>query len=220
MKAYIKQINQNWKQAWRNRTFSMEFLFGVVALVTLAIFTYYFFDYIENLSGGVVMNDWVLRLLPAKNVSIPIVFFELTVIVLFAIRSLPNPGIIITFIIAYLFVLISRDITIGITQLRPPTGLIALKDPIAALIYKTTAVNRDLFFSGHTSLLFLFYLCSTKKADKIFILFAVIFVGVLLLIQHVHYTVDIVCAPFFAYSCYWLSKKVLQYNPKVIIRNV
>ena len=166
------------------------------------------------------MNDWVLRMLPAKNVSIPIVFFELTVIVLFAIRSLPNPGIVITFIIAYLFVLISRDITIGVTQLRPPAGLITLKDPIAALIYKTTAVNRDLFFSGHTSLLFLFYLCSTKKVDKIFILFAVISVGVLLLIQHVHYTVDIVCAPFFAYSCFWLAKKVLSFSPKLALEKV
>jgi hypothetical protein len=217
MIIFIEQIKQNWQDAWQNRTFKRNFIVGLIALATLIIFTYYFFDYIENLTGGVVMNDWVLKILPSKDVSIPIVLFELSVILLFLLRTLPNPITVITFIIAYLFILISRDITIGITQLRPPIGLIQLKDPIADLIYRASSINRDLFYSGHVSLLFLFYLSSNKKADKFYILFTIISVGILLLIQHVHYTVDVVCAPFFAYSCYWLSKKILQLSPKVLM---
>jgi len=220
MKKYLKRIKQNWINVWHRKAYRNSFVLGFIALGITIIFTFYFFDYIENTKGGVVMNDWLLRILPAKDVSIPIVLFEISVILLFSIRSFPNPTIVITFLMAYLFVLISRDFTIGITQLRPPTGLIQLKDPIAAMIYRTTAVNRDLFYSGHISLLFLFYLCSVKKADKYFVLFAVISVGILLLIQHVHYTVDVVCAPFFAYSCYWLSKKVFNVPQKVIVRNV
>jgi hypothetical protein len=220
MNAHIKLLKQNWQDAWHNKTFKISMILGLIALGVVAVFTYYFFDYIENTSGGVVMNDWILRMIPAKDVSTPIVFFELSVIILFSIRSLPNPTLAITFLIAYLFVLISRDITIGITQLRPPVGIIELKDPIAGLVYRASSINRDLFYSGHISLLFLFYLCSEKKRDKYYILFAAISVGIFLLIQHVHYSVDVVCAPFFAYSCYWLSKKVLHFSPKVIVAKV
>jgi hypothetical protein len=215
MRAYIKQINQNWRYAWRNRIFRIDLILGTIALAVLAIFTYYFFDYIENRPGGVVMNDWVLRMLPAEDVSLPIVFLELSVILLFLVRAITNPAMVITFLIAYIFVLLTRSITIGITQLRPPIGLIELKDPLADLIYRSKLSNRDLFYSGHASLLFLFYLCSYKKIDKYYILFAVISVSMLLLIQHVHYTVDVICAPFFAYSCYWIAKKITHIPPNV-----
>jgi hypothetical protein len=220
MRTYIEHIKKNWSKALHDKTSRSNLIGGIIALVFLAIFTYYFFDYIENRSGGVVMNDLILRLIPARDVSIPIVFFEVTVIILFIVRSTTDPAMLITFLLAYILILISRNITIGITELRPPTGLIELKDPIAALIYKSKSINRDLFYSGHTSLLFLFYLCANKKADKYYILIAAISVGILLLIQHVHYTIDIVCAPFFAYGCYWLSKKIPQYSQGITLVKV
>lgn len=220
MRAYIEQIKKNWRKVLYNKISRGNLIGGIVALTCLAIFSYYFFDYIENRAGGVVMNDWVLQWLPAKDVSIPIVFLEFSVVILFIIRSATNPTMVITFLIAYIFILATRSITIGITQLRPPLGLIELKDPIANLIYRSKLSNRDLFYSGHTSLLFLFYLCSNKKADRYYMLLAVISVGILLLIQHVHYTIDVVCAPFFAYGCFWLSKRIPQYSPKATMGEV
>jgi hypothetical protein len=214
MKTYLNKISNNWRIAWRNKTFRLDLILGMLALVGLAIFTFYFFDFIENRAGGVVMNDWVLKMIPSEDVSVPIVFFELSVILLFLIRAVADPSMVITFLIAYIFVLLTRSITIGITQLRPPVGLIELKDPIAGLIYRSKLSNRDLFYSGHASLLFLFFLCSNKKADRSYMLFAVFVVSILLLIQHVHYTVDVVCAPFFAYSCYWIAKKIIHLPPK------
>jgi hypothetical protein len=220
MKTYIWLIKLHWQEAWRAKTFRRILIWGLAALVVLVVFTFYFFDYIENHAGGVVMNDWVLRMIPPEDVSNSIVFFEGSVIILFMIRSITNPGMVITFLMAYIFVLITRDITIDITQLRPPVGLIVLKDPLAGVIYRSKLINRDLFYSGHVSLLFLLYLCSTRKADRYYILFAVISVSILLLIQHIHYTVDIVCAPFFAFGCYWLSKKITHYSPGLALNKV
>jgi hypothetical protein len=208
----LGQIKLAWQNAWADKRFRKNLIFGILVLAVLVVFTFYFFDYIENRAGGAVMNDWVLKFLPAKDVSAPIVFFEFSVIILFILRCVGNPVMIATFLIAYIFVVISRDVTIGITQLRAPIGFIELKDPLASVIYKAKSINRDLFYSGHASLLFLFYLCSFKKADRSYILFAVISISLLLLIQHVHYTIDVVCAPFFAYGCYWLSKKIPHYS--------
>ncbi len=220
MKSYFGKIKGNWSKALHHRLSRSNLIWGLIILAFLAVFTYYFFDYIENRSGGVVMNDWILQWLPAMDVSGIIVFFEISVIILFIIRSAANPAMVITFLLAYIFVLATRSVTIGITQLRPPIGLIELKDPIAGLIYRSKLSNRDLFYSGHTSLLFLFYLCSTKKADRYYMLLAVISVGFLLLVQHVHYTIDVVCAPFFTYGCFWLSKKIPQVSPKAALLKV
>src|ERR1700722_16412774 len=98
---YFKLIKQNWEDAWYNKAFRVSLILGLITLGSVVVFTFYFFDFIENTNGGVVMNDWVLKMLPSKDVSIPIVLFELSVIILFLIRSLPNPTIVITFLIAY-----------------------------------------------------------------------------------------------------------------------
>ncbi len=172
------------------------------------VFTDHFFYYIEHLPGGTVLNDWVLRKIPDKDVSMPITILESSVILIFLIRSTINPNLFVTFLTGFIFILIFRIITIYITQFRPPVGLIALKDPIAGIVYKSTFISRDLFYSGHVAILYLFYLCSDKRPDKYYILVAVVSVAVLVLIQHVHYTIDVVSAPFFSFGSFWLTKRL------------
>jgi hypothetical protein len=94
--------------------------------------------------------------------------------------------------------------------------LIDLKDPVCDMMYCSRTITRDLFYSGHTATLFLFYLCSSKKPDRVYMLLAAIAIGILVLIQHVHYTIDVLCAPFFASGCYRLSKKILTYQKAYI----
>lgn len=76
MQTYIRSIKQNWQVAWCNKAFRGILFLEIIALIFVIFFTYYFFDYIENRTGGVIMNDWVLKMIPAKDVSIPIVLFE------------------------------------------------------------------------------------------------------------------------------------------------
>jgi hypothetical protein len=42
----------------------------------------------------------------------------------------------------------------------------------------------------------------TKKGDKLVTLFSSIAIGALVLIQHVHYTIDVVAAPIFTYAIF------------------
>ncbi|HTB30606.1 MAG TPA: phosphatase PAP2-related protein [Bacteroidia bacterium] len=212
MQSYINQSRQIWKDAWYNKAFRANLILGVIIIVGLLIFTYHFFYYIEHLPGGTLLNDWVLRKIPAEDVSVPITLLESSVIIIFLIRSITNPNLFVTYLIGFIFILIFRIITIYITQLQPPVGLIELRDPIAGIVYKSTFIKRDLFYSGHVSIMYLFYLCSIKKVDKYYILFAVTCVGLLLLVQHVHYTIDVISAPFFAFGCFWLSKKFMRFR--------
>ncbi|HEX3079850.1 MAG TPA: phosphatase PAP2-related protein, partial [Puia sp.] len=66
-------------------------------------------------------------------------------------------------------------------------------------------ITHDLFFSGHTTTVFLIFLCLKKKRDRIYALIASILLGIFLLGQHVHYTIDVLAAPIFTYVAYRLA---------------
>jgi hypothetical protein len=74
-------------------------------------------------------------------------------------------------------------------------------DPFAAATTGTTLL-KDLFFSGHTATLFLLFLTARVSMVRLIFLLCTIATGALLMLQHVHYSVDVAAAPFFAYACY------------------
>ena len=121
---------------------------------------------------------------------------------LMIIRCIQQPAIFLMAIYLLIAITLTRLITISLIPLDPPLGLIVLKDPITSLTYGGLRVfiTKDLFFSGHTANLFMFYLCLQKKRDKQFAIFATIIVGSLLLVQHVHYAVDVIAALLFTYA--------------------
>ena len=194
-------------------------LLAIILLPMVLITTSHFFCFIQDCKGGTAMNDWVLKWLTPRDVSIPIALLMATVLGLCVVRCVTDPNMFITALLAFVFLFATRMITINITRLVAPIGLIELKDPICNLMYGSHFITKDLFYSGHTATLCVLYLCSTKKIDKYFILFAVLSVGTLLLIQHVHYTVDVLCAPLFAFGCFWLSKRIMNMQ-KAYIKSV
>jgi len=93
--------------------------------------------------------------------------------------------------------------------LEPPVLMIALNDPFIEFFGQTKTLTRDLFFSGHTSILFLCYLTAESKRIKNYFLLATISIAVLLLIQHVHYSADILIAFFVSYVSYTIAKRIV-----------
>jgi hypothetical protein len=212
MKEFIQEARKNWLDAWNHKAFRMNFILGIVLLAAAMILTSFFFNYIQDNKNGVVLNDWVLQRLPSIDVSVVIVTLMGSAAILFALRGIANPNILITFLFAMILQLITRMITISITGFFPPPGLVVLRDPMGSMLYQYRFITRDLFYSGHTAMLCLLYFCSFKRGDKYYILFAAMSVAFLLLIQHVHYTVDVLCAPLFAFGCFWISKKIIRFQ--------
>jgi hypothetical protein len=211
-KAYFFKVKKNWRNALYNKAFKTDLLIGLLLLSIVFVFTYFYFDYIEHLPNGTALDDFVLRKLPARDVSSLIVFFEVSTVILLFARFSTNPVMFITFLMSFILVYIVRDVTIGITQLRAPAGIIELKDPLAGMVYRYRFITRDLFYSGHVSFVFLIYLCSNNKVDKYYTLCAVFFIGILLLIQHAHYVIDVISAPFFSFVCFWIAKRILHFQ--------
>ena len=157
-----------------------------------------------------MLNDLVLNAIPAHNVSWAIftVIWGLGAYALY--RGMEKPTIYITYLWTFIFITILRALAISLIPLNPPPGLIVLTDPLTGVFYGRSTITKDLFFSGHTSILFLAFLCLERRFDKILALGCTFTVACLLLVQHVHYTIDIIAAPIIIYPVYRAVKYLLN----------
>ncbi len=198
-----------WKYYWSIRNFRIQFIITVCVLISFMFVFPYFFDFIESLQGK-PLHDPFLDLLPATNVSIPTFSILYFVVISWLIISIKNPKVLLTGMQTYALVTVLRMITIPLFPLQPPLDYIPLREPFVQFFtHGGRIISHDLFFSGHmTSILFCYYSTSRKFFKKLYLVFAFI-IGIFLMVQRVHYTIDILAAPLFTWLCFLLSKKVL-----------
>jgi hypothetical protein len=204
----IIEVRQEWQMAWQSPGFRRKLITGLLAVSLIAMAFPVFFQAIEK-RNGIIVNDVVLGMLTPYDVSVPIFIIIWASFTLTLFRCIQNPDMLLTFLWAYIFVSLARFLSITLVPLAPPSGLIGLADPLVNRFYGSKYVTKDLFFSGHTSTVFLMYLCLTSRTDRILALIATVLVGTLLLIQHVHYTLDVLAAPFFTWLIWRVVKRLI-----------
>jgi hypothetical protein len=202
-------LKNNWKQTWSSSIQRAQIIVGSILLVSIFLMLPAFFNLIQA-RDGYVLNDWVLASIPPHNVSW-VIFSIIWGFGLYALwRAIEKPTIYIQYLWTLIFVTMLRVLTISLIALDPPKGLIVLTDPLTGVFYGESNITKDLFFSGHTSILFLTILCLETKTDKILAGAATLIVAFMLLVQHVHYTIDIVAAPIIVYLVHRFVKYLLN----------
>lgn len=194
-------MRQRWKASFGNKTFKTKFIVAFSVLIVVVICLPFFFSYIEKRSG-IELDDIILRNLLPNNVSLFIFGVMWSVTLLMLVRAVQQPSIFILLLSSFTLLTLVRIVSIWSFALNPPPGLIVLQDPLSNFFYGQSFVTRDLFFSGHTATMFLMFLCLQKKTDKYIALAAALTVGFLVLLQHVHYTIDVAAAPILTYIAY------------------
>lgn len=200
-------INDRWKEALNTAPKRWRLISGSVIIFSIIIYLPYFFRHIEE-RQGTVLHDWVLEQIPAHNVSVIIFIIIWGTGLLTLYRAVYKPEIYILYAWALIFVCLARMLAISLVPLDPPIGLIKLADPLTGVFYGQAIITKDLFFSGHISTVVLIFLCLEKKSDKIISFFSIIAIAILLLVQHIHYTIDILAAPIVTYGCYRFAKYI------------
>jgi hypothetical protein len=207
MKGFVNSIIEAWSEAWEKPTFRLSFL---LAMLSFSIFPWKaaaYFQWIQQ-REGIILNDFVLELIPSKNVSYPIFSIIYCTVIYLIIRLLATPKTFLWFAWAFNLETVFRFLTIYFVALNPPSGIVDLHDPVATLfIYgENMTITKDLFFSGHTAtMVFACYFLPLKKEKNLALILTFMLV-MLLLIQHVHYTIDIIMAPLFTLMAIRITK--------------
>lgn len=196
-----------WGQYFRNRLFRNKIVGGLVLLALLISFLPYYFEFIEA-RKGIQLNDNILDFIDSVNVSIPTFIIIWSLCLWYFFKGFKNPVFILLLIWTLNTLLITRMISIYLVPLDPPNKLIELIDPITNRFYGAKFITKDLFFSGHTATLVCLALCLKNKYDQMIVLSGALTVGVLVLIQHVHYTIDVVAAFIFPFIIVPIAKRI------------
>ncbi len=196
----------NWKVFLSDKKNKIEFIISLFLLTgVLAVLTW-FINYVEY-RPGVVFTDPVLELFNPIDLTwftFILIYFALII----AIASLAGSPVKLLFALQlYSLMAFVRIITMFLLPLDPPEKMILLKDPFVEFFSSGQTLTKDLFFSGHTATLFILYLVSENKIIKLVFLISTVLVAVFVLLQHVHYTIDVFAAVFFTYACYNILNK-------------
>jgi hypothetical protein len=196
----------NWKTFFQNPKTRTEFILTLIVLIPLLLTFSRFLLFVEE-RKGILLNDPVLSLFIPIDLTwliFGLIYFSL---LLFIYINRKDPGNIMIALQAYGLMVVFRIIAMYFTPFEAPEKILLLNDPFVQLFGKGDVLTKDLFFSGHTGTLFLLFLLADNKKIKTVFLISTIFVGLAVLLQHVHYSIDVFVAPFIAYGSYRIIKR-------------
>jgi membrane-associated phospholipid phosphatase len=157
---------------------------------------------------GTVIDDPVLRLFNAVNLNI-LIFASVYFILIYGLIYLSfYPRVMMFAFQTYIVMVLMRMLVMFATPLEPPPGTIDLIDPVVIFMGTGDALRNDLFFSGHTATAFIFFLWAKKGINKNIFLALTVLIGLSVIIQKAHYTVDVIAAPVFTFAAYSIVKYI------------
>ncbi len=158
---------------------------------------------VEN--NGWVFKDPVFEILPRINCSVAIFSLTYGSLILYFILERKKSLFLTKLNLSYALLLVVRMVTLSFVPLKIPESLIYLQDPFLNNLIYPGEIAADLFFSGHTALIFIFFSISKRWVFAVLTLI----IGVLLIVQRVHYSIDVIAAIPFAFAIVWLVERGL-----------
>jgi hypothetical protein len=197
----------NWKEFLEVKRNKVDLAVTLLWLIVILVSLTNFLNFVEA-RPGVVLPDPILNLFNPIDLTWLIFGLIYISLVIALITLLKNPRRLLFAIQLYILMVVVRIIAMYILPLDPPTKMISLNDPFVEFFGTGKILTKDLFFSGHTATLFILFLVSEKKIIKTIFLINTITVAIAVLLQHVHYTIDVFAAVFFTYACYKLLQEL------------
>ena len=195
-----------WRQGWARPAFrhSWLLLLGLMFGVLVPVIPHFFLAI--QVRPGSVLPDPLLALLPRHDVATAVFVLMYGSVVVGVGWLTRHPPLFLRGMWALLLLLLLRMATIWLLPLVPPLDMLPMPDPFTARVFHTAAgaaITKDLFFSGHTATVALLAMAVRGRWWRGGLALAAVLVGVLVLVQRVHYTYDVLAAPLFTWLAYW-----------------
>jgi len=178
----------------------------VTLAVVLAVFSE-FLLWVEQ-RDGVVLDDPVLRSFAAVDVSWLTFSLIYIALLLWIGLHVTRPRYLLVGLQSYAVLVIIRIGAMWLTPLDPPTTSLPLIDRLVESLGPSQQLTKDLFFSGHTSTLFLLGLSARTRRLRVLFFVLSLCVAVCVVYQHAHYAIDVYVAPFIAFGAWSIVTRV------------
>ncbi len=207
----MENIKSIWKPFLNSSQFKIKFL-GSLIFLAVVLFAYRrFLDFAEA-RAGISIPDPILKLFEPIDLTWLIFGLIYLCLVVGVIILIKHPERLLLAFQTYTAIIIVRIIAMYLMPFEAPEKLIVLKDPFVEMFGSGESLTKDLFFSGHTATLFMLFLVVESKKMKYIFLASAAVVGVSIVLQHVHYVIDVFAAPFFTYACFKAVSKLGLYK--------
>jgi hypothetical protein len=197
----MKNVLYQYKVLYKESQYVWGLILGFSLLILSFIVANKAGEYASQVAGHRV-DDLILSYLPLVNVTFLHVYAAILFWVCFIIYMFTRPQI-IPFVTktSALFIFV-RSIFICLTHLGAPVNQLSIPENVTSYFL----FDGDLFFSGHVGGPFLLMLLfwSDKKL-RFLCLFFSLFFAYIVLIGHIHYSIDVFAAPFITYGVYALA---------------
>ena len=108
--------------------------------------------------------------------------------------------------------IILRAVFISFTHLETPPDAIPVTFP---WLFQGLSFQNDMFFSGHTAIPFLGFLLF-REHIRYFFFFGSILMGAVVLLIHIHYSIDVLAAFFITYASYKMGNVLIEKGERYI----
>ena len=203
-KDYFISGYRDWRKELREYKY---FIFLSLMVFVIAIFLDYLSGVYVTSVETVHVPDLILDHIGPVDVSFlyiwGYIFFFLALLfypILFHIRTL---HIVIS---QFSLLIMLRAVFVLLTHLQTPPEGIIVDFPWK---FQTLSFQNDMFFSGHTAIPFLGFLMFKKKI-RYFFLFGSVLMGSVVLLIHVHYSIDVFGAFFMTYGSYKIGNLLIR----------
>ena len=178
-----------------------------VAALCLTLFCFLHFLTFNESRVGFIFHDPLLSSFAPVDISIITFIITYSLALSGIIIALQTPVLFLRLLQAYMIMTLIRIACLYFLPLEPPADIIPLYDLLLKFSFYSGRDNlKDLFFSGHTAAIFLFAFVFEKRSLKIIFTIGSVLVGMCVLLQHVHYSIDVIVAPVVS----WISVKIQE----------
>lgn len=192
-------------------------LINALILLALAIiFQFYASAYIDRTPGNPAF-DLFLGILPVVNLNLLIVEGALAAIAFSVVLVLAKPQYLLFTLKAAAIFIATRAMFIAVTHIGIYPGQINPDTGFFDRIYTGFGLEAGFFFSGHAGLplLMALILWNKKFWRYAYIILSIVF-GIAVLFAHIHYTMDVLAAPYMTYGIFKMSQYFFPEDWKMV----
>ena len=158
-------IRLAWHEAWNDARLRLQIVTAPLLLWIVLRELSRFLVWVERRPGA-SLSDPILALVSPRDATwlvFGLIYVAITITLADVWR---RPRVLVIGVQSYVLMIAMRMAAMYVTALEPPAGMIALHDPLTETLATGTLLTRDLFFSGHTSTVFLMFLITRDRRFK------------------------------------------------------